>query len=92
MLIMPKILNFKVIVQQDEDGWFVANAPAIPGCHTQGKTYEEAVKNIEEAIDLCLEEAEENKDYRQQIVWPEEETRPRFLGVIDLPVRVTFAT
>ena len=92
MTFMPKVLNFKVIVEQDEDGWFIAGVPAIPGCHTQGKTYEEAVKNIGEAIGLCLEEAKENRDYRQQIVWPEEEKGPRFLGVIDLPVKVTFAT
>ena len=91
MLIMPKVLNFKVIVEQDEDGWFIAGVPAIPGCHTQGKTYEEAVKNIEEAIDLCLEEAGENMNYRQQIVWPEEEKTARFLGIIDLPVKVSFA-
>jgi predicted RNase H-like HicB family nuclease len=92
MTSVPKVLNFKVIVEQDEDGWFIAGVPAIPGCHTQGKTYEEAVKNIGEAIGLCLEEAKENRDYRQQIVWPEEEKGPRFLGVIDLPVKVTFAT
>ena len=78
MTSVPKVLNFKVIVEQDEDGWFIAGVPAIPGCHTQGKTYEEAVKNIKEAVELCLEEAGENRDYRQQIVWPEEEKKPRF--------------
>ena len=56
-----KILQFKVIIEQDEDGWFVASAPAIPGCHTQGKTYEEVIKNITEAIELCLEVAKEDK-------------------------------
>ncbi len=43
---MKDTLNFKVIITQDEDGVFVASCPAIPGCHTQGDTYEEAEKNI----------------------------------------------
>jgi len=38
---MEKYLNFKVIINQDEDGFFVASCQAITGCHTQGKTYEE---------------------------------------------------
>lgn len=84
---MPKVLNFKVIIEQDEDGWFVAHAPAIPGCHTQAKTYEQALKNTQEVIDLCLEEARENKKYRDQITWPDEGTS-RFLGIVDLSVKV----
>lgn len=68
---MPKILNFKVVIEQDEDGVFVASVPAVPGCHTQGDTYEKVVKNVEEAIEVCLDEARENKTYRDQIAWPD---------------------
>lgn len=89
---MPKVLSFKVIVEQDEDGVFVASAPAIPGCHTQGKTYEEALVNIKEAIALCLEEARNDKAYRNQIVWPNEDKMPRFLGVVDVPVETSLFT
>ncbi len=39
-----------------EDGFYVVQCPALPGCFTQGKTLDEALKNIREAISLCLEE------------------------------------
>lgn len=84
---MPKVLNFKAIVEQDEDGVFVASVPAIPGCHTQGNTYEEALNNVQEAVELCLEEANENKTFHDQITWPNDKGESRFLGVIDLPVK-----
>lgn len=48
-------MRFVVTLTQDEDGVYVAECPAIPGCISQGKTEEEALKNIEEAIGLCLE-------------------------------------
>ena len=51
-----KVLSFNVIFEQDEDGYFVASVPSIPGCYTQGKTLEEAKKRIKEAIKLCLDE------------------------------------
>lgn len=38
-----------------EDGWIIAECPVIPGCISQGNTEEEAMANIREAIDLCLE-------------------------------------
>ncbi len=57
---MPKVLNFKVLIEQDEDGVFVAHVPAIAGCHTQGRTYEEVIKNIKESIGLCLEVAKDD--------------------------------
>jgi predicted RNase H-like HicB family nuclease len=38
-----------------EDGYFVAECPAIPGCISQGRTRDEALRNIREAIELCLE-------------------------------------
>lgn len=87
---MSKILNFKIIIEQDEDGYFVASAPSIPGCHSQGKTYEEALDNIKEAVELCLEEANSDPSYASRIVYPEKDGREKFLGVIDLPVQVSF--
>ena len=72
---MPKILNFRVLIEQDEDGIFVASAPAIPGCHTQGTTYEDAVGNVKEAIELCLEVAKDDRGYRAKIdTYPSNQT------------------
>lgn len=48
-------MNLKVIVEKGEDGFFIASCPAIKGCHSQGKTVEEALNNIKEAINGCLE-------------------------------------
>jgi predicted RNase H-like HicB family nuclease len=48
-------LKVLVTLIQDEDGVFVAECPSIPGCVSQGKTEEEAVKNVREAIRECLE-------------------------------------
>ncbi len=48
-------MKFKVPIEPDEDGVFVATVPALPGCISQGKTEEEAVANIQEAIALHLE-------------------------------------
>jgi predicted RNase H-like HicB family nuclease len=48
-------MKFLVTVDRDEDGMWVAECPAIPGCVSQGETREEAVDNIREAIALCLE-------------------------------------
>jgi len=47
-------MRFLITVFRDEDGVFVAECPAIPGCVSQGKTEEEAEKNIREAIKECL--------------------------------------
>ncbi|MFN6962295.1 MAG: type II toxin-antitoxin system HicB family antitoxin [Pyrinomonadaceae bacterium] len=48
-------MKIKVIVESGEDGYFVARVPALKGCWSQGKTREEAIENIREAIDLYLE-------------------------------------
>lgn len=47
--------NFTVLIEQDEDGYYVGNVPALRGCHTQGKTMDELLANIKEAIELCLD-------------------------------------
>ena len=48
-------MKFNVTIERDEDGAWVVECPCIPGCVSQGKTRGEALKNIEEAIKLCLE-------------------------------------
>jgi predicted RNase H-like HicB family nuclease len=48
-------MNIKVVVEKGEDGYFVAHVPALKSCWSQGKTREEALGNIKEAIDLYLE-------------------------------------
>ena len=50
--------QFPVLTTRGEDGWYVVQCPSLPGCFTQGKTLDEALKNIREAIQLCLEEKE----------------------------------
>lgn len=84
---MKNVRNFKVIITQDEDGVFVASVPAIPGCHSQGDTYEEASEHIEEAIRLCLKVAEDDKAYRDSIDFGENATS-RFVGISDVTVPV----
>ena len=55
-----KNLHFPVIVEKDENGVFIVDCPSFKGCHTYGKTIEEALANLREVVELCLEE--ETKD------------------------------
>jgi predicted RNase H-like HicB family nuclease len=48
-------MKFNVTLDRDEDGVWVVECPTVPGCVSQGKTREEALENIAEAIALCLE-------------------------------------
>ena len=45
---------FHVLIEKSEDGWYVAECPALPGCVSQGKTEREAIENIKEAIQAWL--------------------------------------
>jgi len=47
--------EFNVLIEQDEDGYFVASVPALRGCHTQAKSLDELIERIQEVIALCLE-------------------------------------
>lgn len=49
-------LRFPVIVEVDEDGYYIVSCPLFKGCHTYGETIEEAMDNIREVIEMCLEE------------------------------------
>ncbi|MCX7000247.1 MAG: type II toxin-antitoxin system HicB family antitoxin [Candidatus Sumerlaeota bacterium] len=48
-------MRFMITLDRDEDGIWIAECPSIPGCVSQGKTKDEARKNIKDAIGLCLE-------------------------------------
>ena len=56
-------MKVEVIIEKDETGYYVAEVPALPGCFSQGKTLEEAEKNIKEAIELWLEVMNEKNDH-----------------------------
>jgi predicted RNase H-like HicB family nuclease len=49
--------EFYVLIERDEDGFFVGEVPQLRGCYTQGRTLDELLKNIQEVIELCLEES-----------------------------------
>ena len=78
-----KELQFKVLLEQDENGLYVASVPELPGCYTQGKTLEIARKRIKEAIELVLESEEDLK--KEKISSPG--TNTRFFGIEDVTIR-----
>ena len=53
-----RVLDFKVFLEPDEDGGYVVVCPSLQGCYSQGETVDEALANIKEAIELCLEDLE----------------------------------
>lgn len=59
-------MNFKVVLQDAEEGGYIVSCPALPGCHSQGDTVDGALENIKEAIVGCMESLaeEENEDAR----------------------------
>ena len=48
-------MKFAVVVEKDEDGYYVASVPELPGCHTQAKTLDELMRRIRDAIEVYLE-------------------------------------
>lgn len=56
---MPvKQQEFDVIIERDEDGYYVGEVPQLKGCYSQGETIDELLANIKEVIELCLEDEE----------------------------------
>ena len=47
--------DYSVVVERDEDGWYVASVPTLPGCHAQARSLDELMIRIHEAIVVCLE-------------------------------------
>ncbi len=50
------IYHLPILLEQDEDGIYIVSCPSFKGCHSFGKTIEEAMKNIREVIEMCLQE------------------------------------
>lgn len=53
MVRMPS--DFSVLIERDSEGYYVASVPSLRGCHTQGKSLDEVVERIREAIELCVQ-------------------------------------
>lgn len=49
-------LRLPIIVEVDEDGYYIVSCPVFRGCHSYGETVDEALENIKEVVDMCLEE------------------------------------
>jgi len=59
--LIKSVMNFKVVLQEAEEGGYIVSCPALIGCHTQGDSMEEALENIKEAIAGCLESLAEKR-------------------------------
>jgi len=76
-----KVLEYNVIFTAEKEGGYSVFVPDLPGCVSQGETFEEAKKNIQEAIELYLEEADE-KLYQ---VTPDE-ARRQFMAPVEVKI------
>jgi predicted RNase H-like HicB family nuclease len=63
-------MNIQIVIEEGDDGYFVASVPALNGCWSQGKTRDETLKNIREAIDLYFEPEplDITSDKKQEVV------------------------
>ena len=52
---MPNQRKFTVVIERDEDGYYVGTVPSLHACHTQAKTLDTLMKRMREAVELCLE-------------------------------------
>lgn len=55
-----------IVLEEEEDGTFSVHCPALKGCHSQGATRDEAIRNMQKAIDLYLDVAQEKQENRVQ--------------------------
>lgn len=78
-----KLIQFKVLIEQYEDGWYVGSVPELPGCYTQAKTLEELRKRIREVIELVLDTDKEVREDKLKRRFP----YPGFFGVEDIQIQ-----
>ena len=55
-------MRFPIIVERDEDGYYIVSCPLFRGCHSYGETIEETLNNIREVIEICREEMKTEED------------------------------
>ncbi len=77
-----KILHLPILIEQDEDDLYIVSCPVFDGCHSYGKTIDEAIKNITEVIEMCIEEEKEN----------DLDVSNRFVGFRELQIPFNSAT
>lgn len=66
------ILHVPIIIEQDEDDFYIVSCPVFKGCHSYGNTIEEALNNIQEVIQMCVdEEKEKNSEVNRFTVFRE---------------------
>lgn len=68
--------HFPILIEQDTDGYFIVSCPLFQGCRSYGKNIDDALKNIQEAIELCLDEQQD------------EESTNVFVGIRDIELAV----
>ncbi len=71
--------HYPIIIEQDRNGVFIVDCPVFEGCHSYGDTIDEALNNISEAIQVCVEDI--GQDQLDEL--------PTFMGVRDLEVALT---
>lgn len=58
---MKQARKFTVVIERDEEGYYVATVPTLRGCHTQAKTLDTLMKRVREAIEVCLGDDDQNR-------------------------------
>lgn len=77
-----QILQFTVLIEQDEDGLYVGSVSELPGCYTQAKTLEELRRRMKEVIELVLEADKTAREAKLTSPTP----FPRFFGIEDIRI------
>jgi predicted RNase H-like HicB family nuclease len=66
-VIVKKNREFSVLIERDEDGYYVATVPELRGCHTQARSLDQLMKRIQEAIQVCLDGVRHAEPHREFI-------------------------
>ena len=61
-------MKYTVLIEKDQDGYYVADVPELPGCHTQAKNLNDLNKRIKEAISVYLEASKVNKLHKKHLI------------------------
>lgn len=76
-------IHIPLIVEIDEDGFFIVSCPLFKGCHTYGNTIDEALENIKEVVEICLDELKAQKKGKKII------PINRFVGFREIEVKAS---